>query len=48
MKRIIYHKLAHTEFIPKNRVQDAKFLMALTISDLALTSFEKDASRQER
>lgn len=24
-KRIIYHKLAHTELIPKNRVQDANF-----------------------
>lgn len=48
MKRIIYHKLAHTEFIPKNRVQDAKLLMALTIPDLALTSFGRDASGQER
>lgn len=43
-KRIIYHKLAHTELIPKNRVQDANFLMVLTISDLALTSFGVDAS----
>lgn len=47
-KRIIYHKLAHTECIPKNRVQYAKFLMALAIPDLALTSFGRDASGQER